>query len=323
MENTVVQKIMSLLIDEKGFFLEEFKSGEDTLGFYLYTHIKNGYLAVIFSSLGREDENLAAFHTHAKAQGFNAYVFNIIFTKGHQVIPKEIVPNYSEAYVDDEGNFFGLDDLGRSILSKPQFIQKQKRKLTEIMPITLGIIGLNILMYLVTVFYSKSLDIDIRVLIVFGAKVNELIVEGQYYRLITSAFLHADGMHILFNMYALFALGRILEDFLGKVKYSLIYIFSAFTGGIFSYLYTPNVSVGASGAIFGLLGALLMVAILRRNVVNRGLLPRIAVVLMISLFSGFSSGTTDNFGHIGGLIGGIALSFILLTFEKKNRENLD
>ncbi|NLB20792.1 MAG: rhomboid family intramembrane serine protease [Clostridium sp.] len=320
MENTVVQNTMSLLIDQKGFFLEEFKSGEDTLGFYLYTHIKNGYLAVIFSSLGREDENLAAFHAHAKAEGFNAYVFNIIFTKGHQVVPKALVPNYSEAYVDDEGDFYGLDDLGRLILGKPPIIQK--RKLIEIMPITLGIMGLNILIYLATVFYSKSLDIDIRVLIDFGAKVNELIIQGEYYRLVTSAFLHADGMHILFNMYALFALGRILEDFLGKIKYSLIYLFSALTGGIFSYLYTPNVSVGASGAIFGLLGALLMVAIFRRNVVNKGLLPRIAIVLMISLFSGFSSGTTDNFGHIGGLIGGLVLSFVLLIFEKKKQENL-
>lgn len=316
----MVQNTINLLVDQKGFFLEEFESNEESLGFYLYTHIKNGYLAVIFSSLGREDENLASFQAHAKQKGFNAYVFNIVFTQGHQVVPKAQVPNYSEAYVDVEGNFFGLDDLGRSVLGKP--IAVPKRRIVEIMPVTLGLIGINIIIFLITAFYSRSLDIDIRVLIDFGAKVNELIVQGEYYRLVTSAFLHADGMHILFNMYALFALGRILEDLLGKVKYSLIYMFSALTGGIFSYLYTPNVSVGASGAIFGLLGALFVVAILKRHVVNKGLLPRIAIVLMISLFSGFSSGTTDNFGHIGGLLGGLALSFIILIFEKKSEENI-
>ncbi len=318
MENNVVQDTVNLLIDEKGFFLEEFDSMEEGLGFYLYTPIKNGYLAVIFSSLGREDENLATFLQHGKNQGLNTYVLNIIFTKGHQVSLKTQVANYSEAYVDESGNFYGLDDLGRSVLNRPTVIIK--KKIIEAMPITLILIGMNVVVYLLTVFFSKSLDINIRVLVDFGAKVNELILEGQYYRLVTSAFLHADAMHILFNMYALFALGRMLEDFLGKVKYTSIYLFSALTGGILSYYYTPNISVGASGAIFGLLGALLMVAIFKRNVVNKGLLPRIAIVLMISLFSGFSSGTTDNSGHVGGLIGGLALSFLLLLFEHKKEK---
>lgn len=314
MENTVVQSTMNLLIDEKGFFLEEFVSNEESLGFYLYTPIKNGYLAVIFSSLGREEENREAFLKHAQNEGFSAYVLNIIFTKGHFQTSGISRPNYSEAYVDDEGNFTGLDDLSRSVLSRPSPVKK--KKIIEVMPVTLIIIGLNIILYLATVYYSRSLDIDILVLIDFGAKVNELIIQGEYWRLVTSAFLHADAMHILFNMYALFALGRILEDFLGKGRYIAIYLFSALTGGLLSYYYTPNVSVGASGAIFGLLGAILMVAIFKKKVVNRGLLPRIAIVLMISLFSGFSSGTTDNYGHIGGLLGGLVLSFVLLLFER-------
>ncbi len=318
MENNIVQQTMNLLIDEKGFFLEEFTSSEENLGFYLYTHIKNGYLAVIFSSLGREDENLVSFLEQAKTKGFNAYVLNIIFTHGHQTTPKIQIPNYSEAYVDEEGNFYGLDDLGKSILSKP--IGVKKKKLIELMPVTLMIIGINVVLYLYTALLSKSFDINIRVLVDFGAKVNELIIQGEYYRLVTSAFLHADAMHILFNMYALFALGRILENLLGKLKYISIYLFSALTGGILSYYYTPNVSIGASGAIFGLLGALLMVAIFKRRVVNKGLLPRIAIVLMISLFSGFSSGNTDNFGHIGGLLGGLLMSSILLILERRKEQ---
>ena len=155
MENNVVQDTVNLLIDEKGFFLEEFDSMEEGLGFYLYTPIKNGYLAVIFSSLGREDENLATFLQHGKNQGLNTYVLNIIFTKGHQVSLKTQVANYSEAYVDESGNFYGLDDLGRSVLNRPTVIIK--KKIIEAMPITLILIGMNVVVYLLTVFFSKTI----------------------------------------------------------------------------------------------------------------------------------------------------------------------
>jgi rhomboid protease GluP len=97
MINRIIQQTMDLLIDEKGFFLEEFPSMEEDLGFYLYTPIKNGYLAVIFSSLGQEDENLLAFMNHARMNHMAAYVLNIVFTDGHPVAMKENLPNYSSS----------------------------------------------------------------------------------------------------------------------------------------------------------------------------------------------------------------------------------
>lgn len=321
MINKVIQETIALLVDQKGFFLEEFRAIEEDLGFYLYTPIKNGYLAVIFSRLGKEDENLLAFMNHARMNRIPAYVLNIVFTGGHAAPLKENLPNYSEVYVNSEGEFYGFDDVSRSVLTKSTMVKKKFTLMS--MVITLSIMFLNILIYGITAAVSGSLDINIFVLVEYGAKVNELIDQGQYYRLFTSAFLHADFMHILFNMYALFALGKIVEEAMGRWRMILIYTVSAITGGYMSYLYTPNVAVGASGAIFGLLGAILIIALFGRQKSMKPMFSRIMIVLAINLFSGFSSSNIDNFGHIGGLIGGVAITFIIVMIERslKPKEN--
>lgn len=321
MINNVVQETIANLVDQKGFFLEEFPAVEEDLGFYLYTPIKNGYLSVIFSRLGKEDENLLAFMNHARMNKIPAYVLNIVFTGGHAAPLKENLPNYSEVYVNAEGEFYGFDDVSRSVLTKNQVVKKKFTFMT--MAVTFSIMILNILIYGLTAVASKSLDINIYVLIEYGAKVNELIDQGEFYRLFTSAFLHADFMHILFNMYALFALGRIVEEIMGKWKMIIIYTFSAITGGLMSYLYTPNVAVGASGAIFGLLGAILVIALFGRQKSMRSMFARIMIVLAINLFSGFSSSNIDNFGHIGGLMGGIVITLVLIFMDRilKQSEN--
>ena len=321
MINKVIQDTIGLLVDDKGFFLEEFPSIEEDLNFYLYTPIKNGFLAVIFSRLGKEDENLLAFMNHARLNQIPAYVVNIVFTGVHAAPFKENLPNYSEVYVGEEGNFYGLDDVTRSVLSKNQMVRKKFTLRT--MLVTFSLMIINLLIYGFTAYESGSPDINIFVLIKYGAKVNELINMGEYYRLFTSAFLHADFMHILFNMYALFALGKIVEETLGSIKMTAIYIFSALTGGFLSYLYTPNVSVGASGAIFGLLGAILIIALFGRQKSMKALFSRIMIVLAINLFSGFTSSSIDNFGHIGGLLGGIAITLLILMMERFTRQKDD
>ena len=145
-------------------------------------------------------------------------------------------------------------------------------------------------------------------------------MEGELYRLLSSAFLHGDFTHILFNMYALFALGKIVEEAMGTGRFLLVYFISALGGGVMSFLFTPNVSVGASGAIFGLLGAVMMMALLGKSGVNRRMFPRILLLLFINLFSGFSSSSIDNFGHIGGLLAGILVSFAILQFFSDKTE---
>ena len=133
-------------------------------------------------------------------------------------------------------------------------LNKPKVKYKESL-VTYILICINILIFILTSFLSKNIyNIDSYTLIALGAKVNVLINNGQPWRLITCAFLHGGLAHIAFNMYALKIIGSEVEYVYGKVKYISIYLISALGGSVFSYLFNADsISVGASGAIFGLL----------------------------------------------------------------------
>ena len=137
--------------------------------------------------------------------------------------------------------------------------------------VTYILICINILIFIITAFLSKNIyNIDLYTLIALGAKVNELINNGQVWRLLTCAFLHGGLAHIAFNMYSLKIIGSEVEYVYGKVKYIGIYLISALGGSIFSYLFNADsISVGASGAIFGLLGAMLIFGIRHKNKIGK------------------------------------------------------
>lgn len=184
--------------------------------------------------------------------------------------------------------------------------------------VTYTIIILNVLLYLIEVIKSKNLiNIDIYTLIQMGAKVNILINNGEIYRLLTSAFLHGGIMHIFFNMSALNIIGREVEAVYGSKRYIVIYTISALGGSIFSYLFKPiSISVGASGAIFGLLGAMLIFGIKERDKIGKKYVKNILETIVLNAIIGITIPNIDNFAHLGGLIVGSVTSFIL--FKKKN-----
>lgn len=179
--------------------------------------------------------------------------------------------------------------------------------------VTYTIINLNILVYLIEIIKSRNLiDINIYTLIQMGAKVNILINRGEIYRLITSTFLHGGIMHILFNMSALNIIGKEVEYIYGSKKYILIYILSALSGSLFSYLFNPNsVSVGASGAIFGLLGAMLVFGLKEKNKIGKQYVKNILETLAINVIIGITISNIDNYAHLGGLIMGVISALIL------------
>lgn len=179
--------------------------------------------------------------------------------------------------------------------------------------VTYTIIILNILVYLIEIIKSRNLiDINIYTLIQMGAKVNILINRGEIYRLITSTFLHGGIMHILFNMSALNIIGKEVEYIYGSKKYILIYILSALSGSLFSYLFNPNsVSVGASGAIFGLLGAMLVFGLKEKNKIGKQYVKNILETLAINVIIGITISNIDNYAHLGGLIMGVISALIL------------
>jgi rhomboid protease GluP len=146
-----------------------------------------------------------------------------------------------------------------------------------------------------------------------GAKVNRLIVAGEYWRLVTPIFLHGGLLHFLFNMYALYNLGREVEAFMGTARFVLLFFYAGVAGTVFSLLFTPNPSLGASGAIFGLIGAQGVFLYRNRKLFGergrRGL-QQIIMIALINLAIGLQ-GNIDNWAHLGGLLGGLALGWAL------------
>lgn len=164
--------------------------------------------------------------------------------------------------------------------------------------------------YLLSCLLSGSLfQPDLRVLILLGAKENSLIAGGQYWRLITATFLHANLVHIFFNTYALYALGPESERIYGTGRFLALYFLAGLGGSVASYLFSPAPSVGASGAIFGLIGGLGIFYYLSRKTLGdfaRAQVQSMAAIAMINLIIGFASpGVIDNWGHLGGLVAGV------------------
>ncbi len=148
---------------------------------------------------------------------------------------------------------------------------------------------------------------------VFGAKINEFIVAGQYYRLVTMIFLHGGLVHLAFNSYALYIIGPTVERPFGSLRFLIVYLLSGVTGSIFSFIFNPHPAVGASGAIFGLIGASGVYLFTHRRVFGalaRQRLNSIAMITIINLVIGLNPGI-DNWAHIGGLIGGGVLAWLI------------
>jgi rhomboid protease GluP len=139
-----------------------------------------------------------------------------------------------------------------------------------------------------------------------GAKVNDAIMRGELWRLFTPMFLHASIPHILFNLYALWVIGPGLESNYGHGRYLALYVLGGFTGNVASFLFSPVASVGASTAIFGLLGAEGVLIYQNRRLfgkVAQKALTNVILIAAVNLAIGLSPGI-DNWGHVGGLIGG-------------------
>ena len=203
------------------------------------------------------------------------------------------------------------DDINKSNVKKNAKLDKLFSKKTPY--ITYIIMGICFIMFLIT-----GMGNDTGVLIKYGANLDVLVKNGEYYRLLTSMFLHSGLLHLFFNMYALYIIGPQVESFFGKTKYLIIYLLSGISGSLLSVAFNVNtVSVGASGAIFGLFGALLYFGYNYRGYLGNVIKSQILPVVIINLIFGFISTGVDVAGHIGGLIGGIIVSSVLGSSDEK------
>lgn len=151
--------------------------------------------------------------------------------------------------------------------------------------------------------------------LIWGAKDNAAIFAGgQYYRFLTAMFLHGGLAHLFFNSFALYSLGFETERLFGAQRFLAIYMIAGLGGGVASYAFNPNPSVGASGAIFGLIGALIAFYMVARRVLGgiaRQQLGSLIFITLINLALGFTTPYIDNNAHIGGLLTGVLLGWLL------------
>ena len=185
----------------------------------------------------------------------------------------------------------------------PRYVMLRLPRVTPV--VTYVLMGITIAVFFVQIMTQYVLGQDLAAAI--GMKVNELIIGGQLWRLITPMFLHGSILHIAFNMYALFALGPGLESYYGHGRYLTLYLLSGFAGNVISFLFSGNPSLGSSTAIFGLIGAEAVFLFRNRRILGsmaQRALTNVIVIIMINLMLGSVSRGIDNWGHMGGLLGG-------------------
>ena len=194
--------------------------------------------------------------------------------------------------------------------------------------ITYIIMGICVLLYLLTSFAGGNiLEQNPNVLYRFGALVSPTFIGSNYielFRLVSSVFLHASLLHIVCNMYSLYIIGPQLESFYGKSKFIIIYIVSGVVGNLLSMAFLQDnvVSVGASGAIFGLLGSLLYFGYHYRVYLSGVIKSQIIPLIILNLGIGFVASGINNFAHIGGLIGGILISMAVGVKYKSKKSDI-
>ena len=241
-------------------------------------------------------------------------------------VVKEYFPNITTKTKFSEKGMELFEKLSKDINKKGE---KEAKKNEEIFKFkkpkaTSFLLCLNIILFLVTWFLSNSfVSVDGNVLYNFGGLTYTATKTGDYFRLFCSMFLHADIMHIALNMYSLYILGPQLESFYGTKKFILIYLISGVMGSLLTlpFLNYNTIVVGASGAIFGLMGSLLYFGLYFRtylgNVVVGQLMPIIILNLLIGLHPSIS-----NTAHIGGLIGGFLASKMVGIKNKSDKSEI-
>lgn len=245
--------------------------------------------------------------------------WRIIPTRGKVMVFEDTVAEFMELRRPLEklfpGNRVFQDNGGRR---RETFRQYRRNNLFP--KCNMIVVAINIVIFLITdLFLFSSAD----ALVEWGALGwYEVLKEGEWYRLLTSMFMHGGIDHIFSNMLVLFYLGSCLEQQVGSLRYGVIYLGSGILAGFISMGYNMilgdyTVSIGASGAVFGVMGALLCLVIFFREQAGDFNLRQMAVMVFFGLYGGFADQGVDNAAHVGGLIAGFLLTAVLMLQGNK------
>lgn len=334
--NMEMKQELNLLFLNKGYYMIPSNLSEYTI----YFQLGNNMIHVIHVVTDHSKLNLSREqYSHVKDtiyrlfedKGYhNIHILSLIIT-GDMEKAKEITAEDTFCWIVDPVSrrlvvyenqvidFYGIRGQIEELLAKESIVKEyqeqgmdileQKKKPIGNYPmITIGITILNVIIFLICTFTGE--------LLYNGGALNavQVIRNNEFYRMITSMFLHADIHHLCSNMVIFYFLGEIVEKNLGHVKYMILYFLSGLGGAVLSMSYSmmmhSNVdSVGASGAIFGVIGALLWLALVRKDNLEHITLGKVLFLIMYSLYSGFTGTHIDNAAHIGGLITGFLFTF--------------
>ncbi len=186
--------------------------------------------------------------------------------------------------------------------------------------ITMALMAINILVFIISSIGTLTDAFDLPTLFALN---RGHVQSGEIYRLLTSTFMHTDIFHLIMNMYALYIIGSQVESYIGKKKYLIIYLISGIMGSLLSCVVnTSNTwSLGASGAIFGLMGTLLFFGYHYRLYLDSALKNQIIPLIILNLAIGFIVPNIDNGAHIGGLVGGLFASMALGIENKSSKSD--
>lgn len=230
------------------------------------------------------------------------------------------------------GSTFQLSDENLSEADKEAAVHNCRRKLAgqlkrkekefhEIFSygkpfLTYILLAINILIFFLLEMNGNSTSTA--TLIEFGAKYNPAIIEnGEWWRIITSMFLHIGVVHLFMNMLAIYYLGTIVERIYASFRFLIIYFLAGIGGGLASFAFTTNVSAGASGALFGLFGALLFFGCIHKRIFFQTMGMNLLIIIGINIVFGLSVPQVDNGAHMGGLMTGFIASAIMYLPKKK------
>lgn len=179
-------------------------------------------------------------------------------------------------------------------------------------PVTIALVAVNVLVFLMLTATGGSED-NVN-LYRWGAKYGPAIADGEWWRLILPMFMHIGFFHLLTNSIGLLIFGSMAERLLGSPAYLAIYLVTGILGNVASFIVSPALGAGASGAVFGVIGAFGVYLLLNRQVmgeVARQALTSVAFIIALNIGIGFVTAGIDNAAHVGGLLGGVAMAYLV------------
>ncbi len=342
----MVKKQLEYYFTEEGYH----KIPSNLPEFTIFFHLENNYVNVFHIIEYRNDlyisedqyihikETITQFF---KEKGItNVHILSLILcedsTKAKMLCKEDpfcwmIDPHNNRliVYENQVSDFYGMRGKLEYLLShpleipieEPEFQPKDKKKRKQRPYVTISIVAINIIIFIICTFtgnllYNKG---------AFSAL--NIIEDNEYYRILSCIFLHWDMDHLLSNMLILYYLGEVVEKHFGHVRYGIIYFAAGIFGNLLSMsyeIYTDYyiLSAGASGAVFGVIGALLLLVLVHKGHSEQITLGRLLFMIAYSLYSGFVGSNINNAAHIGGFLSGVGVAFVFwfIGYLRKNRE---